>query len=137
MIALSLLLIAAVVAGLYLMRGREAESHPVSFGMTQFQEPGSGRWMSLKRDEWHALSDSGGTGYPGGPWTNPSTALAALQNNKEFMAEYMLVRGDIAVPAWLPNEHSWDNDWGCCNILCSRHLYEFWARNDPEALEYR
>lgn len=137
MIATSLLLIAAGVAILYLVRGREAESHPISFGMTHFCEPGSGRWMSLKHDEWHALSDSGGAGYPGGPWRNPSTALAALQNNKEFMEEYMLAREDIAVPTWRPREQSWDNDWGCCNILCSRHLYEFWERNDSEALEYR
>ena len=105
-------------------------------GCRQFNEPGTGAWMSLYWPEWYAMSDSGAE-YPGGPWPSLEAAQEATVRNATFLAEYTLEPGDIAVPRWRPKTGDWGNDWTACNLVNNFELLEFWVRNDPEMLTYR
>jgi len=105
-------------------------------GCRQFNEPGTGAWMSLLWPEWYAMSDSGAR-YPGGPWPSLESAQDATVRNAEFLREYALESEDIAVPLWRPKTGDWGNDWTACNLVNNFELLEFWVRNDAEMLSYR
>jgi len=97
---------------------------------TTFKEPGSG--LTMQRDRWYILSDSGSSYSPYG--------FRSVAEAREWFASPAardLYGGELelAEPSYLPpvgheTHGEWDSDWGVANVVLGLDLLNFWLSND-------
>lgn len=103
---------------------------------TTFKEPGSG--LTMQRDRWYILSDSGSSYSPYGFRTADEARewFASPAARDLYGGELKLAQPSYLPPTDEDKVHGecggWDDEWEAANVLLGLDLVNFWLSNDRQ-----